>query len=553
MTRTHVALSIIVLVLATKTVAVEERKLNNPILPIVLGPSYITHSHHVTYYHIDTQLIKNCLKNLENILEATENLLKTNLQENFTFLVNEKLNQSKELLFEQIAKLQLFSGKSKNKRGLINVVGKINKWLFGSLDSDDEENFNKYFNTLFKNQQTLSDEMKNSTFILSTITKTFVTSLNRISENQNKIKNKLELLEQRQVNIADSLYISLIIDNINSQINRVKTILINLETAISFAKINIMHNTIINEFQLGELLNSIPKNKLIQLNNPISYYKIMSPKVKIINQTVIFAIHIPIINPKPFTLYKIIPIPILNQTIVTSKPYLLLNEEKSLSLNEECPKVENVFVCHQDNLSEEESCIESILTQNKNTCPIVNVHYTQTSITRISNKEILVIPAKPVSILNHCTKLKRIFTVVQPTLIIMDQCPIEINGHLFQQDRYNNLYYSLNIPKLELNRNTKSEPTHLELEEMNHKEIKQANQIISTMKITELAYPGSFKPHWTFPLSTLITIILIGAIFSIWKLKDRCQKKRKGSHVEEEIEIPTAETSEKRIPLFSES
>ena len=116
--------------------------------------------------------------------------------------------------------------------------------------------------------------------------------------------------------MAENLYLSLILDTNNNQLLKIKTILIKIETAISFANLNVIHNTILNEFQLKEIIDDIPQKGLVQLSKMIYYYKIMIPQVKIINKTTIFAIHIPIINPKPFKLYKIYPIPNLNQTII---------------------------------------------------------------------------------------------------------------------------------------------------------------------------------------------------------------------------------------------
>lgn len=55
---------------------------------------------------------------------------------------------------------------------MINVVGKINKWLLGSLDSDDEVRLNKNLSTLSNNQKIIQDDMKSEYSVLNDVIKT---------------------------------------------------------------------------------------------------------------------------------------------------------------------------------------------------------------------------------------------------------------------------------------------------------------------------------------------------------------------------------------------
>lgn len=526
----------------------EEKELINPILPIVLGPTYVTYTHHITYYHINLQQIEKCLNDLEYSITATKSILSENkTKDSFTYLVTEKLNQTHELLESQKLNAKLFYETPRQKRGLINAVGKINKWLFGSLDSDDEQKYDQYLNVISNNQKTLQTEMQHSITILSNVTQIYATHLNKIEENQKIIRNKLALLDAKQITISDTLYISLIIDNINNQLLKIKTILLNIQTAISFARLNIMHNTIINEFQLKELLNNLPKEHTIQFSKIINYYKIMIPQVKITkNKFIIFAIHVPMVHPIQFTMYKILPIPILNQTFLIPKPYVLLTENKHYSTEEECLEIENTFICPQEKLSQEETCIVKILTHNENTCPMVNIHYTTSSITKINAKEILVIPAKPIPIISNCQELKRSALISKPTLITLAKCPLEINGQTYAVEETNDLYYSLEIPKIQIQ--DENYRPHLKLQEVNNAEIKEANRMVSTIRFHNLQEYGTFTNHWTIPSSIMGLAILTVLLAISWKkIRKFCnQKKRKQANFE------LQETENRQLPLFSE-
>lgn len=530
----------------------EEKEIINPILPIVLGPTHITHTHQTTYYHINLKQIDNCLNDLEKSLTTTRILLnKRKPNEHFSYLVVEKLNLNQDLLDILKLNLRLFSETPRQKRGLINAVGKINKWLFGTLDSDDEQKYDQYLDAISNNQQIFQNDIKQSVLILSNVTQTFTSHLNKVEENQKIIRTKLALLEIKEITIADALYLSLIIDNINTQLLKIKSILYNIETAISFARLNIMHNTILNEPQLKEVLNNIPKENLIQFSKIINYYRIMTPQVKISNNFVIFAIHIPIFRPTQFTLYRIIPIPILNRTLILPKPFILLAGEKHFSTEEECPKIEDTFMCPQEKLSQEESCVARILTHNKNTCQTANVHYSRPTIIQINSKQIIVIPAKPIHLVSNCQELKRSLSIEKPTLITLDKCPLEINGQTYTIETGTNLYYSLEIPKLEIEE--QDEAPHLKIQQIDQQEIKEANKMISAIKFHNIRTPGITTNHWTIPLSLVTLLLLTGLLVTTWKILQRCHlQKPKKENPDLNLELQKPQESENRQPLFSE-
>lgn len=429
---------------------------------------------------------------------------------------------------------------------MINAVGKINKWLFGTLDADDETKYDKYINTLIKNQESLYYDTKNSMTILSNITQTYKKDILIIENNQQKIQERIESLDAKSISLAENLYLSLILDNINNQLQKIKTILINIETAVTFAKLGVMHNTILNEFQLNEVVNIFEKESFLQFTKLISYYKIMTPQVKIISGNVIFAIHIPIIEPVPYELYKIIPIPILNRTII-SKPYLLLTDHDYYSALEECPKVEDTFICTKEMLSQEDSCTAEILRTNQNTCPVVNVQFNHTNIQRLNDKEVLIIPAKPTLIKNNCQESKRSISVDKPTLIIMNDCPLTINGQLFTKQKSSNLFYSLEIPRMAIPEETGDTP-QIHLQTLNHRELLEASKIISTIKLHELQNPGISINHWIPAVSTFAAMSMVFAIFLVLWIKRNATKRNVKKTSDIELQEP-----EKRQPLFSES
>ena len=119
--------------------------------------------------------------------------------------------------------------------------------------------------------------------------------------------------------------------------------------------------------------------------------------------------------------------------------------EKHYSTEEECLKIEDIFLCSQETLTQEELCVVKLLTHNENTCPTAKVYYKQPRITKINDKEILVIPAEPIHVVSNCQELRRSSYIYKPTLITLDKCPVDINGQSYTIEKTNNFYYSLNM------------------------------------------------------------------------------------------------------------
>ena len=214
------------LILLSTAWSFEEKEINNPILPIVLGQTYITKNHHIIYYHINVTQINHCLDKLQNSLDLIQKILsQEKTKDNFFILTKEKLKQTYNFLTSLKENTDLFTEKRKQKRGLINAVGKINKWLFGTLDNDDEQKYDSYISTLSKNQHTLNNEIKQSLSILSNVTAFYKNSILTIESNQLKIQEKISIIDTKVMSLSETLYLSLILGNINNELRQIKSII----------------------------------------------------------------------------------------------------------------------------------------------------------------------------------------------------------------------------------------------------------------------------------------------------------------------------------------
>lgn len=504
--------------------ALEVKQIKNPILPVSLGKAYISNSQYISMYHINISSLELCIEQSKYLLSKLNLTISNEYNKNdFMYMTQSKLNQTFDYLklIEQNT-LILYRHKIRNKRGLINIVGKVNKWLFGTMDSDDEERYDSYLKTINQNQQNINNDFRNEQTILKEVIDSYDKQMTIITNNQNTILTKLNIIEKQTLDISHALYLSLILDNIIIQVNKINHLVNNIENAISFAQANIMHNTILSPKQLNDLIIKTQqiygKNNIISLQEEINYYKLFSAQVFIKNKIIIFSVHIPIVNPDLFLLYKVYPIPIQNLTIILPKPYVLITEGTQWTSQKLCPNIEDIFICQQESLSKEELCAAKLLMTNKNECPVTSVHYVQTSIEKIHGEEILIIPAEEIIIETNCRR--SIIRIKEPSIIQLPECPLEINGKFFEKDRKTNLQYVLELPEIEMPiRETKT--THMELQKVNFKEIENARTALENMKFANLNQLSKAKPYWIIAVPVAIFIILIIAILfltvPVWK------------------------------------
>lgn len=530
----------------------EIKELSNPILPISVGKAYVAQSKHTSFYHINISDIETCLYKVQYLLDKS-NYINNNSSKNesFTLLTSHKFKQTADYLQRILSNVEIFHKPTKVKRGLINIVGKVNKWLFGTLDSDDEDRFNNYFNTILQNEQKAQDDLKSEHTVLTSVVETYNVQLKKLTKNQDLLLDKINQLRDMEYNIGNALYMSLILDNIIFQLNTVNQLVSNIETAISFAHVNTMHNSILNPSQLRKLISDLhslyKSDNLPKFNELINYYKYLSVQVMIKENIILFSIHTPITGPNQFTLYKIFPIPVHNQTISVADPYILLTKEEYWTAQEECPQLENVFICQQEALSREASCVFKLITTTVNECPLVDIYFKRTTVHRLNGKEILVIPVNETIIKSTCKK--GLYSLRNPSIITIPECAIKIGHRVYEKETSSDLRFIVDLPDFSYTEQSTAIPK-LQLDEVNIEELNKARKILDSVKFHFLNEPTQFSPtYWTL-FALILGILILAALIYLWRtLRQRRKSRRTPSS--NDIDLPLDERKNKE-PLFSE-
>ncbi|CAI6377568.1 unnamed protein product [Macrosiphum euphorbiae] len=212
----------------------------------------------------------------------------------------------------------------RDKRGLINIVGYIQKTLFGTLDDEDGEMYNtqirelqssrvgmlkivdkqtsilKLTNSVFKEAQLMENQIRN----LNISCKNLETSLKRVWY-------QLDELEIRATTTNLITTLLLLLEQLVFETDMVGEI-------ISAAQNGIIHSGMIStielRIQLRDILISLPGQLKLPFDvNYISLYELSkTSKLAIVymNGTLVFELVIPLLNPVELTLYHIIPLPV---------------------------------------------------------------------------------------------------------------------------------------------------------------------------------------------------------------------------------------------------
>lgn len=515
-------------------------EISNPLLPVQEGPSYIITNYHHVYYHIN-------LTNIRQSLILTE---KTLLQVNQT--IDKVQKPMYNLLVTRISDLlnQVYSikdfithykTKRRTKRGLFNFLGKAQKYLYGTLDADDGERYDNYIKIIQENQNTLHDDISSTQTIVKQLIKDVDTQLSNIKSNQQKLQDRVNDLTQMTQSTSTTMYLVILLDNLENNIHILNEIRNNVQTAINFAEINVLHHSILKYKELRAIIHKLKPETRIPFDNLIKYYETAHTDVTIKNDLIIFYIAIPLISGKPYTLYRVYPIPINNQIITLTNPYLLKSSNDFYNLKEKCPKIEKISLCLEEVLNSNEPCVMKSINLT-NHCPMVPINFKKTSVTQLEDNSIIIIPTQSENIQFQCPNQKSIEIINQPSLILPSECSTKIKDKIYESQNPEIISSRLKLPTIVIDEKLVQEIEPLQLTEINldkiHEDLERAKQLT----VHHLKKFDVVSSSVSIILILVIIFIIIGIVIYFYYRKNK-------DNVKVDIQLETLEN----VPRFSQS
>lgn len=280
--------------------------------------------------------------------------------------------------FSSISYLVQVNEMKRHKRGLIDAGGSLLKTVFGTLDSDDAHKFTNAINKVQSDEKQLTILMRDNIHVIKSTISTFNNTMSKVKENENRLNqnlNKIESAFNKLINTNDKLEIKshlvLLLTSLESIIITLSFDIDDINNAILFSKINVLHPTVLSPMQLYKELelhaNQLPRhaelpilltlqnvNEIINISDIVCYYH---------DSKLIIVLKIPLVLSQVYNLFQNIPLPISfdNKTpdtyilIAPSKQYLAITIDRlfysQFESVSECKVIKNqCFVCALNNV-----------------------------------------------------------------------------------------------------------------------------------------------------------------------------------------------------------
>lgn len=529
---------IIVNLSAILTQKIEIKSLtDNPgILPLRLGPARIQMTHHTFIHNYALTPFSEHVIKIENLLNNLSTRFKEqnavqNLRTELGSVIFEKdhLKASLQLIHPDILTLQ----NNRTKRGLFNAIGSVFKFISGTLDSDDAIRYDSALNELKTNQENLLSHYNQQLSVNHKLIQDYQGLFENISHNFKVLNTVVQTTrDQEFFGILTMLKIN---------VAQLQGLVSGIQTAVSFASLNLLHLSIINEDQISQMKASLKRfhaEEFYYSADNILFLKTINVDFYITPDHIVFLLHVPILDPKTYNLYHLYSIPtVRNTTIIPPTSYVAMCDNSIYYLKRNCKYIQQQYFCSSSDVQrnfQQDTCIKNLLQVKKNPeCRHVPINVTDSLVEIINSEKYLLILPERIRLHEKCGNeevhnLKGIFLINVPyscSFITKDFTYTNLENTLKEEPVY--------LPPLN-EEIADVKPIHLNLKSIN---LDQLNKLTLEANSPPLAYIHSNTHTWTHS-SLPIYFILIIIITSICYLKRKqifkfCQPKIKQESVEE--------------------
>lgn len=338
-----------------------------------------TNDHWNVITYVDLSHIQPHLENVEFLFDKTSKYcdsvsssqVKSDCLNSLNSLKLQHSNNVKK--FSSISYLVQVNEVKRSKRGLIDAGGSLLKTFFGTLDSDDAHKFTNAINKVQSDEKQLTILMRDNIHVIKSTISTFNNTMTKVKDNENRLNQNLNKIEEafsKLINTSDKLEIKsqlmLLLTSLESIVITLSFDIDDINNAILFSKINVLHPTVLSPVQLYKELelhsNQLPRHtelpilltlqnisEIINISDIVCYYQ---------DNKLILILKIPLVLSQVYNLFQIIPLPtsLDNKTpdtyvlIAPTKQYLAITTDRlfysQFESVSECKVIKNqCFVC----------------------------------------------------------------------------------------------------------------------------------------------------------------------------------------------------------------
>lgn len=350
--------------------------------------------------------------------------------------LNSTLKTTKIRLNEVQYKLQtLLPTRHRNKRGLINGLGTIIKFISGNMDANDAERLNEQINTIMYNQSNMKTEINEQTVINKKMIQRFENITDHINLQQEIIGKYLRQTQEslkNRIREQNHLFQHFqFLNEINYNIDILNNHLTNIAEAITLAKLNIISKQILNPEELSEI-HKIFENQSVKIKSDEHIYELLGLQAYYNDTNIIFNIQIPIFLYDTYSFFHIIPIPIEKTKRIVTKPFVILNTNDIHYFDEKCKEIEHIFYCRNPThrgMLKNSDCIHKLINNNPAHCELFEEDESS-EIYQPESNHILLINVPETTINSTCEFGPKV--VNGTALIRYENCQVQINGIIYE-------------------------------------------------------------------------------------------------------------------------
>lgn len=466
----------------------------------------------------------------------------------------------------------------RNKRGLVDGLGKIIKSISGNLDADDAKKYDLLIDILQKDTSTIKEVLASQNQIITKADIKFNETITRLKVNEQELVKRIhEYMEyDHQIQKQQSYFqIQITLEKIFETYMIIEAEIETLILGVTFSKLNEFYAPLIDVNILLEEVKKIPHN-LLSNNLPLkpsfetigALIELCSLKAFITSDKLVTILQMPLVVSQTFKIYHILPFPSLKNRstiIFPTLEYVAVSHDRMLYINankeflKTCKILTDVFICPSPTILEATlgPCeVQVLIHKDHPECNPLEIQIRDTIIHQLeANKWILSTPS-PTTISVCCEGTCHQENVTSRFQMSLEwPCFAKIGNRKLQSshDVVTSTTLPLELPIQTFARTKETIRNHLEpihLVNTNMAEFEDLQNLLEEQrqKIKAIGSSTPFKPHYTsFALGTIILILLLG--FSIMKIMPRIRKATARRVDHQHVPIPTPRTSGSTRPV----
>lgn len=294
------------------------------------------------------------------------------------------INHTREIIDEKLEVISVESKHSiRNRRGIIDGLGSIVKFVTGNLDAYDGQKYEKLLQNIKDNQQNMASQIASQYSVNTIIIEKFNKTINIVGENFSELKQKLLLVNKKLNNYVELEKLRDVLNQLQILYSIMLSLVQEVENSLTFCKLGVLHPSIISTKELFNEIEKISKYYVNQLpleptiENILDFENLVKVDCKLSVKEIIYFIKLPIVEKTDFRLYKLFSVPTKFEsgyvTIIPEVKYLLkstldLGKFRVEGLDNNCnSKILSKFLCSSEQISHHELKCENSIIQSGTT------------------------------------------------------------------------------------------------------------------------------------------------------------------------------------------